>query len=112
MSESPVNERIKQLEGKVDQLTELVNKANEAAKSAVFTNNQLKELVITAIEHAKQNAEVIVEHIAQLDNDKDEIVKEYSSELEAVKTKIINSIDMRVEGHLNRVTPVSPTTGN
>ncbi|QFT40129.1 MULTISPECIES: hypothetical protein [unclassified Vibrio] len=106
MSETQLDLRVRELEEKLKEVTTIANNANEAVKSVLASNAELKTIVEATIEHAKQNAEVIVEHIAQLDNDKDAIVAEYEQALEQVKTSIIDSIKMRVDGHLNRVAPV------
>ncbi len=65
-----LQERLEAIEARLDSFEEKIESFQESVK--------------TLIVHATMNAEAIVEHIAQLDSEKDEILQEYRDELSRI----------------------------
>lgn len=104
------------IEKKVDDLRRRVVKAEENASNAMKIAEEstkactgFRKAVEELIRHSTSNAEAIVEHIAQLDTEKAEVVSEYRDELKAVQgdfNKAVRELESRLHNLGSRVPAV------
>lgn len=69
------------IEQRVAELESRVNIAEKNALESVDACSKFRLAVAELMEHSKNNADAIIEHIAQLDTEKEEVVDEYRQEL-------------------------------
>lgn len=104
------------IEKKVDDLRRRVvqaetnsSNAMKIAEESTKACNGFRKAVEELIRHSSSNAEAIVEHIAQLDTEKKEVVAEYRNELKAVQgdfNKAVRELETRLH-NLSLKVPVA-----
>lgn len=80
-----IEKRVEKLRLRIVACEENSSKAMAIASESIEACNRFRVAVKELMEHTKSNGEAIVEHIAQLDTEKAEVVKEYRDELNQVK---------------------------
>ncbi len=97
MSETQLALELKALKEQFANLEARTNEKDEAIKVALSEVSEVKSLVVQALENIKATTETLVEHIGQLDADKDAYLDEFLGEMNKIKTDTVQSIHMRVD---------------
>ncbi|WP_217521923.1 hypothetical protein [Vibrio metschnikovii] len=97
MSEAQIAYELKTLKEQFAELEARTNEKDEAIKASLVEMSELKELVNQALINIKSTIETLVEHIGQLDADKDAYLDEFLAELNKIKTDTVKSIHTRVD---------------
>lgn len=97
MSETQLAYELKQLKEQFANLEARTNEKDEALKVALTEIKEVKELTVQALNNVKSTTETLVEHIGQLDADKDAYLDEFLGEMNKIKTDTVKSIHTRVD---------------
>lgn len=85
--------RVLACEKKSEEAVEISRKAVSIAEDSIAACERFREAVKELTKTATHNAEAIVEHISQLDSEKEEVVNEFRLELGEVLEKFNKEVD-------------------
>jgi chromosome segregation ATPase len=109
-----LRQRVVQAEAKSEEALKIAEQSMGQAAEAIEACNRFRKAVAELLEHSRSNTEAIVEHIAQLDAEREEVIGEYRAGLEETQKGFngqVRELEMRLSNLGGRVEPSDDKVG-